>query len=160
MDVLYQPDMLLEVRKVMREFYASLKANDSKLKFVFITGVSTFSQMGIFSELNNLKKISSADKYATICGITEQELKDNFKIGIESLAEVEECTPEEMLARLKDKYDGYHFSDALIDIYNPFSLLNAFDLNKVGDYWFESGTSTTLIRAFKQYVGEFSGRVG
>jgi hypothetical protein len=155
MDVLYQPDMLLEVRKVMREFYASLKANDSKLKFVFITGVSTFSQMGIFSELNNLKKISSADKYATICGITEQELKDNFKIGIESLAEVEECTPEEMLARLKDKYDGYHFSDALIDIYNPFSLLNAFDLNKVGDYWFESGTSTTLIRAFKQYVGDF-----
>jgi hypothetical protein len=84
MDALHEPDRLTEVRKVMRNFYASLKANDSCLKFVFITGVSTFSQMGIFSELNNLKKISSADKYATICGITEQELKDNFKIGIES----------------------------------------------------------------------------
>jgi hypothetical protein len=155
MDVLYQPDMLLEVRKVMREFYASLKANDSKLKFVFITGVSTFAQMGIFSELNNLEKISSADDYAALCGITEQELKDNFKTGIERLAEEEECTPEKMLDRLKDKYDGYHFSNALIDIYNPFSLLNAFKFNNMDDYWFESGTSTTLIRAFKQYVGDF-----
>jgi hypothetical protein len=155
MDALHEPDKLLEVRKVMRNFYASLKANDSCLKFVFITGVSTFSQMGIFSELNNLKKISSADKYAAICGITEQELKDNFELGIKSLAEEEECTPEEMLERLKDKYDGYHFSDALVDIYNPFSLLNAFDFNKMGDYWFESGTSTTLVRAIKQYIGDF-----
>jgi hypothetical protein len=155
MDVLYQPDMLLEVRKVMREFYASLKANDSKLKFVFITGVSTFSQMGIFSELNNLEKISSVDDYAALCGITAQELKDNFKTGIERLAEKEECTPEEMLDILKDKYDGYHFSNALVDIYNPFSLLNAFKFNDLGDYWFESGTSTTLVRAFQQYVGDF-----
>jgi hypothetical protein len=155
MDALHQPDKLLEIRKVMRNFYASLKANDSNLKFVFITGVSTFSQMGIFSELNNLEKISSADKYAAICGITEQELKDYFNDGIERLAEKEECTPEEMLARLKDKYDGYHFSDALVDIYNPFSLLNAFKLDKVSDYWFESGTSYTLVRALKQYVGNF-----
>jgi hypothetical protein len=155
MDVLYQPNMLLEVRKVMREFYASLKANDSKLKFVFITGVSTFAQMGIFSELNNLEKISSADDYAALCGITEQELKDNFKTGIERLAEKEECTPEEMLARLKDKYDGYHFSNALVDVYNPFSLLNAFKLNDLNDYWFESGTSATLVQAIKQYVGDF-----
>jgi hypothetical protein len=155
MDALHQPDKLLEIRKVMRNFYASLKANNSNLKFVFITGVSTFSQMGIFSELNNLEKISSADKYAAICGITEQELKDNFKVGIERLAEKEECTPEEMLARLKDKYDGYHFSDALVDIYNPFSLLNAFKLDKVSDYWFESGTSYTLVQALKQYVGNF-----
>jgi hypothetical protein len=111
--------------------------------------------MGIFSELNNLEKISSADDYAALCGITEQELKDNFKMGIERLAEKEECTPEEMLARLKDKYDGYHFSDALVDIYNPFSLLNAFKFNNLNDYWFDSGTSSTLIQAFKQYVGDF-----
>jgi hypothetical protein len=155
MDVLHQPDMVLEVRKVMREFYASLKANDSKLKFVFITGVSTFSQMGIFSELNNLDKISDDDRYAAICGITEQELKDNFETGIKRLAEAEECTPEEMLEQLKDKYDGYHFSDALVDIYNPFSLLNAFSKNKINNYWFESGTSATLVRAIKQYVGDF-----
>jgi hypothetical protein len=155
MDALHQTDKLLEVRKVMRNFYASLKANDCNLKFIFITGVSTFAQMGIFSELNNLKKISSADKYAAICGITEEELKDNFKVGIERLAKEEECSPEEMLARLKDKYDGYHFSNALVDIYNPFSLLNAFDLNELGDYWFGSGTSTTLVQAIKQYVGDF-----
>jgi hypothetical protein len=155
MDVLHQPDKLQEVRKVMREFYASLKANDRKLKFVFITGVSTFSQMGIFSELNNLEKISSVDEYATICGITEQELKDNFKIGIESLARKEECSPEEILNRLKDKYDGYHFSEELVDIYNPFSLLNAFKFSKMDNFWFDSGTSATLIRAFEQYVGDF-----
>jgi hypothetical protein len=155
MDALHDPDKLPEVRKVMRNFYASLKANDGILRFVFITGVSTFSQMGIFSELNNLVKITGDDRYAAICGITEQELKDNFKTGIECLAEKEKCTPEEMLAKLKDKYDGYHFSDALVDIYNPFSLLNAFNTNKIDDYWFESGTSSTLVQAFKQYVGDF-----
>jgi hypothetical protein len=155
MDALHEPDKLLEVRKVMRNFYTSLKANDSCLKFVFITGVSTFSQMGIFSELNNLNKITNDDSYAAICGITEQELKDNFETGIKNLAEVEECTPEEMLERMKDKYDGYHFSKSLLDIYNPFSLLNAFAKNDLGDYWFESGTSATLVRAIKQYVGDF-----
>jgi hypothetical protein len=155
MDVLHQPDKLQEVRKVMREFYASLKANDSYLKFVFITGVSTFSQMGIFSELNNLKKITENNDYATICGITEQELRDNFTQGIEKLAKEEEVSIDEMLAKLKDKYDGYHFTNAMIDVYNPFSILNAFDSTDLGDYWFESGTSTTLIRAFKHYVGDF-----
>jgi hypothetical protein len=154
MDVLHQPDKLQEVRKVMREFYASLKANDKYLKFIFITGVSTFSQMGIFSELNNLKKITNDDNFAAICGITEQELKDNFVQGISELARKRGCSQDEVLAILKDKYDGYHFSDALVDIYNPFSLLNAFSMVKVGNYWFESGTSSTLVQAFKQYVGD------
>jgi hypothetical protein len=155
MDVLHQPDKLPEVRKVMRNFYASLKANDSNLRFVFITGVSTFSQMGIFSELNNLNKISDDNRYAALCGITEQELKDNFKQGIDELAKKRGCSQEVMLAMLKDKYDGYHFSEDLLDIYNPFSLLNAFDKKKLGNYWFDSGTSSTLIQAFKQYVGDF-----
>jgi hypothetical protein len=155
MDVLHQPDKMLEVRKVMREFYASLKANDSKLKFVFITGVSTFSQMGIFSELNNLKKITNDDKYAAICGITEQELKDNFTQGIAALSKKLKVSKEEVLVRLKDRYDGYHFSEMLEDIYNPFSLLNAFDGNKLGNYWFDSGTSASLINALQQYVGDF-----
>jgi hypothetical protein len=155
MDALHEPDKLPEVRKVMRNFYASLKANDSCLKFVFITGVSTFSQMGIFSELNNLKKITENNDYATICGITEQELRDNFVQGIEELAKVKKVSKDEMLAKLKDKYDGYHFTNALIDVYNPFSILNAFDSKDLGDYWFESGTSTTLVRALKQYVGDF-----
>jgi hypothetical protein len=155
MKALHKQDVVEDIRERMSNFYTALKPNDSYLKFVFITGVSTFSQMGIFSELNNLNKITNDDSYAAICGITEQELKDNFKTGIKSLAEAEECTPEEMLEQLKDKYDGYHFSDALVDIYNPFSLLNAFSKNKIYNYWFESGTSTTLVRAFQQYVGDF-----
>jgi hypothetical protein len=155
MDVLHKPDMLREVRNVMREFYASLKANERYLKFVFITGVSTFSQMGIFSELNNLKKITNNDVYAAICGITEQELRDNFAQGIDELASKYGCSKEEMLAALKDKYDGYHFSNAMVDIYNPFSLLNAFDEGRFGDYWFDSGTSASLVNALQRYVGDF-----
>jgi hypothetical protein len=112
--------------------------------------------MGIFSELNNLKKISGDDRFAAICGITEQELKDNFAQGIDSLAEKKGCSTGEILAMLKDKYDGYHFSDAMIDVYNPFSLLNAFDQNKLDDYWFDSGTSSSLVNAFRQYIGDFN----
>jgi hypothetical protein len=140
----------------MRNFYASLKANENSLRFVFITGISTFSQTGIFSELNNLKNITNNDAYAALCGITEQELKDNFTQGISNLAKKKSCNEEDVLAMLKDKYDGYHFSDAMLDIYNPFSLLNAFDQNKMDDYWFDSGTSTALVNAFKQYIGDFN----
>jgi hypothetical protein len=155
MDVLHKPDMLREVRNVMREFYASLKANERYLKFVFITGVSTFSQMGIFSELNNLTKITNNNDYAAICGITEQELVDNFKVGIEQLAEEEGCSYDETLAKLKDKYDGYHFTKKMLDIYNPYSLLNAFYSKSFGDYWFDSGTSVSLVNALQRYVGDF-----
>jgi hypothetical protein len=155
MDALHEPDKLSEVRKVMRNFYASLKANDKYLKFVFITGVSTFSQMGIFSELNNLVKITENNDYAAICGITEQELRDNFAQGIDELAMAKKVSRDEILAKLKDKYDGYHFTNALVDVYNPFSILNAFNSKDLGDYWFESGTTTALVRALEQYVGDF-----
>jgi hypothetical protein len=155
MNVLHDKETLQEVRNVMRNFYTSLKANERYLKFVFITGVSTFSQMGIFSELNNLKKITNNDVYAAICGITEQELRDNFAQGIDELASKYGCSKEEMLAALKDKYDGYHFSNAMVDIYNPFSLLNAFDEGRFGDYWFDSGTSASLVNALQRYVGDF-----
>jgi hypothetical protein len=141
---------------VMKVLHKTDVVNDKYLRFVFITGVSTFSQMGIFSELNNLKKITDNDNYAAICGITEQELRDCFTQGISTLAEKKKCSREEILAILKDKYDGYHFSEALIDIYNPFSLLNAFDMNKIDDYWFDSGTSSSLINAFHQYIGDFN----
>jgi hypothetical protein len=155
MDALHEPDKLLEVRKVMRNFYASLKANDSCLKFVFITGVSTFSQMGIFSELNNLDVITNEDRYASICGITQQELLDNFQAGVHDFSAALRCTEEVMLTRLKDKYDGYHFTKSLLDIYNPFSLIKAFKSNDLGNYWFETGTSSTLVQAIKQYIGDF-----
>jgi hypothetical protein len=156
MDVLHKPDMLREVRNVMREFYASLKANERYLKFVFITGVSTFSQMGIFSELNNLDVITNSNDYAAICGITEQELRDNFMPGIEKMAQTCMCTKEEALARLKDKYDGYHFTENLVDIYNPFSLIKALKESKPGNYWFDTGTSASLVNALQNYVGDFS----
>jgi hypothetical protein len=156
MKALHKPDVVNEARERMSNFYTALKPNDKYLRFVFITGASTFSQMGIFSELNNLKKISGDDRFAAICGITEQELKDNFAQGIDSLAEKKGCSTGEILAMLKDKYDGYHFSDAMIDVYNPFSLLNAFDQNKLDDYWFDSGTSSSLVNAFRQYIGDFN----
>jgi hypothetical protein len=156
MDVLHKPDMLREVRNVMREFYASLKANERYLKFVFITGVSTFSQMGIFSELNNLDVITNSNDYAAICGITEQELRGNFSQGIEKMAQARQCTTEETLAQLKDKYDGYHFTETLVDIYNPFSLIKALKEGKPGNYWFDTGTSASLVNALRRYVGDFT----
>jgi hypothetical protein len=156
MNILHKSDILPEIREVMRDLFESLKACDRYLRFVFLTGVSTFTQMGIFSELNNLKKISNSDEYAAICGITEQELIDNFSQGIEAIAQSKNWTREEVLARLKDKYDGYHFSGALINVYNPFSLLNAFYEKKLGDYWFDSGTSSSLVNALKQYIGDFN----
>jgi hypothetical protein len=156
MNVIHKPDVLQEVRNVMRDFYTSLKANNVYLRFVFITGVSSFSQRGIFSELNNLNVITDSNAFASICGITEQELRDNFKQGIKEMAQVQKQTEEEMLARLKDKYDGYHFTGALVDTYNPFSLIKAFFDSQLGDYWFSTGTTSSLVEAFKQYIGDFN----
>jgi hypothetical protein len=155
MNVFHKPDVLQGVREVMRNFYSSLKANNEYLKFVFITGVSTFSQMGIFSELNNLDVITNERTYASICGITEQELIDKFQQGIADIAEVKKWSKEETLARLKDKYDGYHFTGDMVDIYNPFSIVKAFKSGDLGNYWFDTGTSSSLVNAFKQYVGDF-----
>jgi hypothetical protein len=156
MKVLHKQEVVKEVRERMSNFYTALKPNDKYLRFVFITGVSTFSQMGIFSELNNLTKITGNNDFAAICGITEEELTNNFNLGIESIAREKNWTKEEVLERLKDKYDGYHFSNALVDIYNPYSLLNAFYEKQLGDYWFDSGTSSSLINAFQQYIGDFN----
>ncbi len=155
MNVLHDKETLLEVRNVMRNFYTSLKANERYLKFVFITGVSTFSQMGIFSELNNLDVITNSSDYAAICGITEQELRDNFSRGIEKMAQARQWTTEETLAQLKDKYDGYHFTETMVDIYNPFSVIKALKESKPGNYWFDTGTSASLVSALQRYVGDF-----
>ena len=148
---LHNPDQMQELRGELREFFAPLKANDCYLRFVFITGISAFSQLSIFSELNNLKIISDSDEYAAICGITQQELEDNFQYGINDLAERSNCSAGEMIAMLKQQYDGYHFSKSCIDVYNPFSLLNAFDSGDMAFYWFASGTPTFLIEMLKKY---------
>jgi hypothetical protein len=157
LDVLHDDDKREEIRKLLREFYSPLKMCDRYLRFVFITGISTFSQLSIFSELNNLKIISNNPRYASICGITEQELLDNFQDGIEKMAQKLRCSNEEAIAKLKSNYDGYHFSEDSEGIFNPFSVLNAFDDNKIGSYWFRSGTPRALVEMLKRYQlqGEF-----
>jgi hypothetical protein len=151
LDVLHNPEELQAVRKVMRDFFSPLKMCDKMLRFVFLTGISMFSQLSIFSELNNLKIITQNPDYASICGITEQEMRDNFRYGIEKLAAKNNCSAEEMVVRLKDMYDGYHFCEDSEGLFNPYSLLNAFDDSKLGSYWFRSGTPGPLVEMLKKY---------
>jgi hypothetical protein len=154
LDVLHDDEKREEVRMLLREFYSPLKACDDYLRFVFITGISTFSQLSIFSELNNLEIISRSSDYASICGITEQELRDNFQYGIEKMANCYGCSNEEMIIKLRDAYDGYHFSKSSDGLYNPFSILNALKACDLGSYWFQSGTPRFLIEMLKKYQEE------
>jgi hypothetical protein len=155
LQVLLKPDEIEEVRQVMREFYSQIKPSNDYLRFVFLTGISTFSQLGMFSELNNLKIITDRDDYATVCGITLQELKDNFKYGIQRFAEQKHCTTDEVVDMLRDHYDGYHFTKQMVDIFNPYSLLNAFDDLEMNDYWFQTGTPTLAINMLKEHKGQW-----
>ena len=134
-------------RKILKTFYGVLKGEDAHIQFVFITGVTRFDKVSIFSDLNNLNDISLSEKYSAICGISQTELETNFIPEIEAMAEKNGCSKEECIAELKKNYDGYHFSqDVQTDIYNPFSLLKAFaDLN-FGSYWFATGTPTFLTK--------------
>ena len=138
-----------EMQKIVRERFQDLfgpvKSEDTHLQFVFITGISKFSQMGIFSKLNNLNNISMAPDYETICGISEEELITTMRPDIGLLAERQGKSYEAMLAELKANYDGYHFSEAKTDMYNPFSLVKAFNNKKVGSYWFDSATPSSLF---------------
>lgn len=154
LEVMHDDKKREKVRKILREFYSPLKACDDSLRFVFLTGISMYSQLSIFSELNNLEIISRSSDYASICGITEQELIDNFGYGIANLAKKYGCSNEEMIAKLKDSYDGYHFCDGSAGLFNPFSLLNAFKKNEIGSYWFASGTPTSLIEMLNRYKQE------
>ena len=151
LDVLHDNERMAEVRKLMQEFYAPLKACDADLRFVFITGITKFSQLSIFSVINNLTNVSMQPEFSAICGITEEELHTVFEKDIAMLAEEYECTPEDMRKRLKEQYDGYHFSGKSADIYNPFSVLKAFAQKEIKDYWFESGTPTFLIQQMRRF---------
>ena len=137
-------------RQRFQNLFGPLKAEDDHLQFAFITGISKFSQMGIFSKLNNLQNISMNDDYAAICGISEEELTTLMRPDIELLAQRNHTTYEEMFAKMKARYDGYHFSREMQDIYNPFSLVNAFSSGQLADYWFDRGTSGTLIAMLAQ----------
>ena len=148
-------------RNVLKGFYSVFKGADSHLQFVLLTGVTKFSQVSVFSGFNQPDDISMDGRYETLCGITQEELRNYFSEPVRDMASVYHCTEEEMMQRLKGQYDGYHFSDSLTDVYNPFSLLNAFNKKSIRDYWFSSGTPTYLIRLlahFKENMNELTGK--
>ena len=151
LDVVHEKEQLDMLRNMMRNFYSPLKYSEAKLRFVFLTGITKFSQVSIFSELNNIINISMNDEYAGICGITKEELLTQMSEDIDELAKSQELTREETIAELKENYDGYHFSAKSPDVYNPFSLLNCFSTREFGSYWFSSGTPTYLIKMMRKF---------
>jgi hypothetical protein len=151
LEVLHEEEALPEFRRVMQEFYVPLKALDPYVKFCFITGITKFSQLSIFSTINNLKNVTMHPDFAAICGITEEEVKTCLKEDIARMAEVYECSWDEMFQKIKAMYDGYHFAKSSPDIYNPFSLLNAFMDRELSTGWFASGTPTYLIRHMQKF---------
>ena len=151
LEVLHENAALSSMRKVMQEFYQPLKACEEMVKFCFITGITKFSQLSIFSTINNIKNVTLSPRFSSICGITENEVKTVFASDIARMSETFKCTPEEMFDKIKQYYDGYHFSEESEDIYNPYSLLNALDDRKLTSYWFSTGTPTFLIRQMQHF---------
>jgi hypothetical protein len=151
LNVLHDPERLEPMRAALQAFYSPLKDLDPYLRFVFITGISKFSQLSIFSQINNLYKISMMPEYSTICGITQRELEENFKEGIQKLSEKNNWTTDQVISELKQRYDGYHFSEESDGVYNPFSLLYAMDTKRLGNYWFTTGTPSFLVRMLKKF---------
>ena len=151
LDVVHENEQLPILRQVMRNFYSPLKDCDPYLRFVFLTGITKFSQLSIFSELNNLKNISMLPEFAAICGITVEEMQTQMADYIDVFAETEETGHEEMVEKLKKQYDGYHFTWPSPDIFNPFSLLNAMQDRRLDSYWFASGTPTYLIEMLRKF---------
>ena len=139
-----------QIRNVLRDFFSPLKQQDANLRFVFITGISKFSQLSIFSELNNLKILTMKNEYATVCGFTEEEILKKYTEDIEAFAEENEMTYDEAVASLRYHYDGYHFSEKSPGIYNPFSIINALDDKELNSYWFSSGTPTFLVELLQK----------
>ena len=146
LEVLHEQETLEAKRMVMQELYMPLKANERYVKFCFITGITKFSQLSIFSTINNLTNVTMDTAFSTLLGITEQELTAVLHEDIGQLAAANEMTYDGMHQKLKQKYDGYHFTKASEEVYNPFSLMKAFQQREVANYWFESGTPTFLIR--------------
>ena len=151
LDVAHEDKQLDILRNIMRNFYSPLKKCESLLRFVFLTGITKFSQVSIFSELNNIKNISMDEEYAGICGITEDEMLAQMSEDIDMLAKTQDLTREATVAKLKEYYDGYHFSKVSPDIFNPYSLLNCFADKNFGAYWFSSGTPTYLINMLNKF---------
>ena len=151
LDEVHKDERLESLRYLMRNFYSPLKQCEPMLRFVFLTGITKFSQLSIFSELNNITNISMDEAYAGICGITKEELLTQMSDDIDRLAEKLSITRENAIQQLKDNYDGYHFTYPSPDIFNPYSLLNCFSKEKIGAYWFGSGTPTFLIEMMRKF---------
>ena len=151
LDVVHEELNLAALRRAMQNFYSPIKSLDPYLEFVFLTGITKFAQLSIFSELNNLFNISMYDQYSAICGISSEELHTQMQPDVERLAEHLHLSVDETFERLKLKYDGYHFSKNSEDVYNPFSLIKALASGDISDYWFDSGTPTYIIKLLQKY---------
>ena len=145
-----RPRLFEEYRQILKAFYGVLKSADAYLRFVFLTGVTKFSQVSVFSDLNQLNDISLDYSYATLCGITREELESTFKPEIEIFGRKNHQTPEEVVAAMKRNYDGYHFHSDGSGVFNPFSVLNAFSKLELGSYWFQTGTPTFLVELLQK----------
>lgn len=151
LQTLRAPELQAEHRAQLKAFYSVLKTQDRYIKFAFLTGVTKFGKVSVFSDLNNLTDISMDHRYISICGMTEKELLTNFKEGINELAEANGDTEEATIAKLKARYDGYHFEENTVGIYNPFSVLNTLAKSRYDDYWFKANTHTFLIDILKKH---------
>ena len=151
LDSMDKPELQQILKDEMRKFFSPLKDQGEILRFVFLTGISKFSQLSIFSELNNLNIITMDDEYAAICGITKEEVLEQMQPEIQALADKQGFTYDEACAALQKQYDGYHFSKNSPDIYNPFSLINSLSKSELANYWFATGTPTVLVKAMARY---------
>lgn len=154
LDSIHKPELQEQIRERIRDLFSPLKGQSDYLRFVFLTGISKFSQLSVFSELNNLKILTFDPEYEGVCGITEEEMITQLKPDIEWLTEAQkrllpDMTYEETVARLKRMYDGYHFSYRMTDVYNPWSVFSAFDRGWIDSYWFSTGTPSSLINLLR-----------
>ena len=140
-----------QFRDTLKPFYGALKTMDGYIKFAFLTGATKFGKVSVFSDLNNLDDISMRKDYVEICGVSDQELHENLDIELHEFAETQGLSYDKLCTKLKEYYDGYHFTHNSIGIYNPFSLLNAFKYKEFGSYWFETGTPTYLVKLLKKH---------
>lgn len=140
-----------QFRDTLKPFYGALKTMDGYIKFAFLTGVTKFGKVSVFSDLNNLDDISMRKDYVEICGVSDQELHENLDIELHEFAETQGLSYDKLCTKLKEYYDGYYFTHNSIGIYNPFSLLNAFKYKEFGSYWFETGTPTYLVKLLKKH---------
>ncbi len=150
------PELADRFRSILKAFYSNLKSMDECIELAMLTGVARFSKVSIFSDLNNLRDISFENEYSGICGVTEEELRADFRAGIRDMAREYGEGDDEVIRLLKRQYDGYHFSKATVDVYNPFSLMNAFAKRDIGSYWFDSGTPTYLVNLVRRINRPFS----